>query len=170
MPSTTRKRSSTAKQSESEPKKTTAQKGKTGTSKTRSTDGRKTSAESKKTKSTTTGAKKTTRTTAKTGTSRARGTKAAEKTWTEEISVAGNQLVDKFKELVSEGTVRRVVLKRDGNTLLEVPLAAAVVGGALAVWAAPLLSAVAAIAGAATHVNVEIERTGARPSGRAKSK
>jgi hypothetical protein len=167
MPSTTRKKSSTTKKSESEPKKTTAQKGKTSTSKARSTNSKKsTTAATKKT--TTTGTKKTT---AKTGSTGTRKTKAAaEKTWTEEISVAGNQLVDKFKDLISEGSVRRVVLKRDGNTLLEVPLAAAVVGGALAVWAAPLLSAVTAIAGAATHINVEVERTGARPTGRARSK
>ena len=166
MPSTTRKNPSTTKKSEPEPKKTTAQKGKTSTSKARSTNGKKSTVATKK--STTTGTKKTA---AKTVSTRARKTTpAAEKTWTEEISVAGNQLVSKFKELVSEGTVRRVVLKRDGNTLLEVPLAAAVVGGVLAVWAAPVLAAVTAIAGAATRINVEVERTGTRPTGRAKSK
>ncbi len=162
MPSTTRKRSSTTKQSESEPQKTTAEKGKTRTTKARSANGKKTRA------TTSTRAKKTG---AKTATSRTRKTRAtAEKTWTEEISVAGNQLVDKFKDLISEGTVRRVALKHDGNTLLEVPLAAAVVGGALAVWASPVLSAVAAVAGAASHVTVEVERTGERPAARSKSR
>jgi hypothetical protein len=163
MATTGRKRSSTTKRSGADSGKTTA-----GKAKTRTTSG-KTSAQGKKITSTTSGAAK--KSASKTGTTRTRQTRAAaEKTWTEEISVAGNQLVDKFKELVSEGTVRRVVFKRDGNTLLEVPLAAAIVGGALAVWAAPVLAAVTAIAGAATHITVEVERTGERPARRAKSR
>src|SRR5438552_13921136 len=160
MATTTRKRSSTAKKSEgrSTTGKATAQKGKTGARSTRAGNG-KTAAETKKTRSTATRASKTGASSRST-----RSTRAKSNTWTEEISVAGNQLVDKFKELVSEGTVRRVVIKHQGNILLEVPLAAAIVGGALAVWAAPLLAAVTAIAGAASHVTVEVERTGERPA------
>jgi Domain of unknown function (DUF4342) len=171
MATTTRKRSSTAKKSEGQSKtgKATAEKAKTGARSTRSGNG-KTAAQTKKTRSTGTRATKTASTAGKTRASSRSTTSAGAKgkTWTEEISVAGNQLVDKFKELVSEGTVRRVVIKHQGNVLLEVPLAAAIVGGALAVWAAPLIAAVTAIAGAASHVTVEVERTGERPASRAK--
>ena len=77
----------------------------------------------------------------------------------EEISVAGSQLVDRFKAIIAEGNVRRVVIKHDGNTLLEVPLTAAIAGGVLATWAAPLLTAVTAVAGAVSHIALEVERT-----------
>jgi hypothetical protein len=81
-------------------------------------------------------------------------------TWTEEIGIAGNQLVDKFKELITEGNVQRVIVKNDGNVLLEIPLTVALVGGALAVWAAPVITAVTAIAGVVSQVTIEVERTG----------
>jgi hypothetical protein len=68
--------------------------------------------------------------------------------------------VDKFKELLNEGNVQRVVIKNDGNVLLEIPLTVAVIGGALAVWAAPVITAVTAIAGVVTRVTIEVERTG----------
>lgn len=87
----------------------------------------------------------------------------AERSWREEISVQGNQLVDRVKELVAEGTALRLAIKQDGKVLIEVPLAAAVVGGALTVLAAPILAAITAIGGAVAHVNLEIERKGTRP-------
>lgn len=86
---------------------------------------------------------------------------------TEEISLAGNQLVDKFKELISEGNIRRVVIKHEGNVVLEVPLTAALVGGALAVWAAPVIAAVTALAGTVANVTLEVER--ATPAAKGKS-
>ncbi|MCC7448130.1 MAG: DUF4342 domain-containing protein [Anaerolineae bacterium] len=86
---------------------------------------------------------------------------------TEEISLAGSQLVDKFKELIGEGNVRRVVIKHEGNVMLEVPLTAAIVGGALAVWAAPVIAAVTAIAGTVANVTLEVKR--ATPAAKGKS-
>jgi hypothetical protein len=81
-------------------------------------------------------------------------------TWTEEIAITGNQLVEKFKELINEGNVQRVIVKNDGNVLLEIPLTVALVGSALAVWAAPVITAVTAIAGVVSQVTIEVERTG----------
>jgi len=86
----------------------------------------------------------------------------AERTWREEISVAGNQLADRVKELAAEGTALRLSIKQDGRVLLEIPLAAAVVGGALTVLAAPILAAITAIGGAVSHVTLEVERKGTR--------
>ena len=49
---------------------------------------------------------------------------------TEEFHVSGDTLIAKIKELVQEGTVRRVVLENEkGRTLVEFPLTLGVVGG-----------------------------------------
>ena len=46
----------------------------------------------------------------------------AEKTFTESFRVAGEQLVDAVKRLFHEGNVRRVIIKHEGNTVVEFPL------------------------------------------------
>jgi len=57
-----------------------------------------------------------------------------ERTWTEEIEVAGTELVDHIKELVKAGNVRRVVLRTpDNKLLLEIPLTAGAVAGGVVV-------------------------------------
>jgi hypothetical protein len=79
--------------------------------------------------------------------------------------VAGNQLVKEVERLISEGNVRRLIIKQEDKILLEVSLTLGVVGaGALAIFApipAVLLAAVAAVAAAVTRVTVLIERTDA---------
>lgn len=83
-----------------------------------------------------------------------------ERTWTEEIELAGSQLVEKVKELIAEGNVRRLILRTpDDSMLIEIPLVAgAVVGGVLTVFALPL-AVLGAIASVLAHVKVEIVRT-----------
>src|SRR5262244_2964001 len=74
----------------------------------------------------------------------------------EEIKVQAHDLVDKVKELIHEGNVRRVIIKDDhGATFMEVPLTVATLG----VIAAPVLAAVGAIATALSHFTVVVERT-----------
>src|SRR5687768_9761465 len=53
----------------------------------------------------------------------------------EELEVAGSQLVERVRELIEEGTVRRLIIRNaEGRTLLEIPLSfGAVAGGALLV-------------------------------------
>jgi len=76
----------------------------------------------------------------------------------EKVSVSGGQLVDKMKELLHEGNVRRVRIIHDGRTLVDVPLKLGVpVAAATVVWA-PVLAAVGAIAGLVTDCTLEIER------------
>ena len=54
----------------------------------------------------------------------------AEHTLVEEIELAGNQLVERIKELVAEGNVRRLIIRTAENrTVLEIPLTAGVAGG-----------------------------------------
>lgn len=55
----------------------------------------------------------------------------------EELQVMGEQLLSKVKEVIHEGNVRRLIIKQDGRTLLEIPLTIGVAGVVLApVWAA----------------------------------
>jgi DNA-binding HxlR family transcriptional regulator len=74
---------------------------------------------------------------------------------TEEFHVSGATLIAKIKELVQEGTVRRVVLKNEeGRTLVEFPLTLGVVGAVLA----PQLAAIGAIAALVTRCIVVVEK------------
>lgn len=73
----------------------------------------------------------------------------------EEFKVTGSKLIEKLKELIREGNVRRVVLRNpQGRTLLDMPLTAGVVGAALL----PFWAAVGAVAVLATDYTVLVER------------
>lgn len=88
-----------------------------------------------------------------------------EKTWYEEFSVSGSELLDKVKDLVHEGNVRRLYIKNsDGRTLLEIPLTAGVAITAVAAVIAPVLVAVGAVAALLTKVTLGVEREGAAAS------
>ncbi|MFQ3536779.1 MAG: DUF4342 domain-containing protein [Aggregatilineales bacterium] len=81
------------------------------------------------------------------------------KTFAEELSVAGNQLVERLQELVRQGNIRRLILRdQHGRTLLEVPLTLGVVGGASVALFAPFLAAVGAIAALVTRIHIVVER------------
>jgi hypothetical protein len=78
----------------------------------------------------------------------------AEYTWWETIKVEGAQLVDRVRDLIEEGNVRRIVIKQDDRTIAEFPLTVGVVGAVFA----PVLAAVGAIAALATNCKIEVER------------
>lgn len=73
----------------------------------------------------------------------------------EEFEISGSKLVDKVKDLINEGNVRRIVIKQKGKTLLEIPLTAVVVGA----FISPILAAVGALAALATDCTITVERT-----------
>jgi len=78
-----------------------------------------------------------------------------EKTFFEEFKVKGRDLVDKIKNIVHEGNVRRIILKDEkGQTYLEIPLSIAAVG----VLAAPLIAGLGAIAALVANFTVVVER------------
>ena len=72
----------------------------------------------------------------------------------EEIKVAGTELVDKIKDLVHQGNIRRIVIKHEGDTVMELPLTLAAVGAVLA----PVLAAVGAFAALVTSCTIVVER------------
>jgi len=73
----------------------------------------------------------------------------------EEFKVSGAEVVDKVKELIKEGNVRRVSVKdKKGKVIAEFPLTVGVVG---AVLAAPL-AAIGAIAALISECTISVER------------
>ncbi len=80
------------------------------------------------------------------------------KTTIDEMKVKGNNLVSKVKELVEEGNTRRVSIRKDGRTLIEVPLSVGVGGATAAIIFAPVIAAVGALAALVTDVDVIVER------------
>lgn len=81
---------------------------------------------------------------------------------TEEFALNGAQLIEKVKELVREGNVRRLTIKNeDGRTILEIPLTIGVVGAALL----PAVAAVGAVAALATRCTLVVERVDDKPDG-----
>jgi len=74
----------------------------------------------------------------------------------EEIKVLSQELVDKVKELIHEGNVRRIIIKDEaGHTFVEIPVTVAAVGAVFA----PILAAVGAIAAMAAKFTIVVEKT-----------
>ena len=79
----------------------------------------------------------------------------------EEIQATGSELLQTVKNIVRAGNVRRIVIKNgDGRTVLDVPLAAGVVGVVLL----PLYTSIASIAMLAARWTVVIERESGPPA------
>jgi len=76
------------------------------------------------------------------------------RTVVEEVKVAADELVRKVRELLHEGNVRRIVVKKDGHVVMEVPLTVAAIG----VIAAPLLAAIGALAAFVGQYTIVIEK------------
>lgn len=73
----------------------------------------------------------------------------------EEFKLDGGKVVDKIKELIHEGNIRRIILKNEeGKTLIEIPLTLGVVGVAFL----PVLAAVGAIAALAASMTIVVEK------------
>ena len=81
---------------------------------------------------------------------------AKERNRKEEYKITGDKVVEKIKELVKEGNVRRVILKNEkGKTLVEFPLTVGVVGVALL----PVWAAIGTIAALVANLTIVVEKT-----------
>ena len=78
---------------------------------------------------------------------------------TEEFAVNSDNLVSKVQELVNESNVRRILIKNaEGGVLLEVPLTAGLVGGAIGIsFFAPLV-AIASVGMLVARFTLVVER------------
>jgi hypothetical protein len=82
-----------------------------------------------------------------------------DKTCWESFKVESETVVDKVKNLIHEGNVRRVVVQHQGRTIAEFPLTAGVVGTVLA----PVLAAVGAVVALLKDCTIQIERLADEP-------
>jgi Domain of unknown function (DUF4342) len=73
----------------------------------------------------------------------------------EELQVVGEQLLAKVKELVHEGNVRRIIIRQEDRTIVEIPLTVGVVGVALA----PALAAVGVLGALLAQCSIQVIRT-----------
>ncbi|MFB0559547.1 MAG: DUF4342 domain-containing protein [Dehalococcoidales bacterium] len=76
----------------------------------------------------------------------------------EKFTVSGSQLVDKIKQLIHEGNIRRVRVLHEGRTVLEIPLTIGAPAAAIGIIAAPVLAALGAFAALVTECTIEVEK------------
>jgi len=72
----------------------------------------------------------------------------------ESFKIDANEISTKLKDLLHEGNVRRIIVKRGDDVIAEFPVTAAVVG----IVIAPVLAAIGAIAAIVTNCTIEVER------------
>jgi hypothetical protein len=78
---------------------------------------------------------------------------------TEKFTVKGNEVVEKVKQLIHEGNIRKVRLIHDENTIFEIPLTVGAPVTVAVILAAPLLAAIGAFAALVTECTIEVEKT-----------
>ena len=92
-------------------------------------------------------------------------------TITEEIEIAGSELVDRVKQMIEDGNVRRLVIRKaDDEVLMVVPLTASVVAGGAMLVFAPVLAALGAAAAFLAKVKLEVVRVDESKSKNEKTK
>ena len=73
----------------------------------------------------------------------------------EEFTISGDKIVEKVKEVINEGSARRIIIKNEKEEVVaEFPLTA----GAVGVLIAPALAALGAISALLTKCTLIVER------------
>ncbi len=81
--------------------------------------------------------------------------KHEEKSYQESFKVAGDEILNKVKEIIKEGNARRIIIKNDKDeTIMEFPLTI----GAIGVVLAPLYAAIGTLAALATNCTIIVEK------------
>jgi len=78
----------------------------------------------------------------------------------EKFTVSGDDLVDKVKQLIHEGNIRRLRLIHQGKPVFDIPLTIGAPAAAAIILAAPVLAAIGAFAALVTECTIEVERVG----------
>jgi len=78
----------------------------------------------------------------------------AETSRKEEFRVSGGELVEKVKEIVHEGNIRRIIVKHDDKTVVEIPLTVGVIGALIA----PQIAALGVIGAVLTKCTIIVEK------------
>jgi hypothetical protein len=78
----------------------------------------------------------------------------ADTTYWETLKIEGKTIVERVRELIHEGNVRRIVIQHEGRTVAEFPMTAGVIGALVA----PVLAAVGALVALLRDCTIEVER------------
>jgi hypothetical protein len=78
----------------------------------------------------------------------------AERTVWESLKAEGGAVMDRLKELIREGNVRRIRIRQGQRVIAEFPLTAGVVGAVIA----PALAGIGAVVALVKDCTIEIER------------
>jgi hypothetical protein len=76
----------------------------------------------------------------------------------EKFTVSGDKVVEKVKQLIHEGNIRRVRIIHEGRTVLEIPLSVGAPAAAVTILVAPVLAALGAFAALVTKCTIEVEK------------
>ncbi len=76
----------------------------------------------------------------------------------EKFTVSGSQLVDKVKQLIREGNIRRVRIIHKEKTVFEIPLTIGAPATVAVILVAPVLAALGAFAALVTECTIEVEK------------
>lgn len=73
----------------------------------------------------------------------------------EEFKINGDELVQKVKELIHQGNIRRIIIKNEKNeSIMEIPVTFAAVGAVLL----PVFAALGAMAALLTKCTIVVEK------------
>jgi len=76
----------------------------------------------------------------------------------ERFTVSGDQVVEKVKQLIHEGNIRRVRLLHEGKVIIEIPLSVGAPVAVAGIIAVPVLAGVGRIAALVTECTIEVEK------------
>ncbi len=76
----------------------------------------------------------------------------------EKFTVSGDEVVQKVKQLIHEGNIRRVRIIHKGSLIMEMPLTVGASAAAIGVIVAPFLAALGAFAALVTDCTLEVEK------------
>jgi hypothetical protein len=82
-----------------------------------------------------------------------------DRNWSEEFRVAGDRAAQRIKELIREGNVRKIIIKKtNGDVIKEITLTQGVAVGGLLALVAPVLAALGALFAILAEVRIEVVR------------
>jgi hypothetical protein len=89
------------------------------------------------------------------------GGDVTEQTSWESFKLDGSQIVEKLRDLIHQGNIRRVIVQHEGRTVAEFPLTAGVVGVVLA----PVLAAIGGLVALLKNCTIQVETVQAEQAG-----
>ncbi len=76
----------------------------------------------------------------------------------EKFTISGDKLVEKVKQLIHEGNIRKVRIIHKEKTIFEIPLTIGASAAVIGILAAPVLAALGAFAALVTECIIEVEK------------